>query len=97
MRAYIDGPETLRDRRRSVRDYLNSVPLAAQRGHGEVIGASEGETYTLTPNPYPLHWPFFSILLEEGDGVARTNHATLDNHGTVLDLVHAEDGTLRWI
>jgi membrane peptidoglycan carboxypeptidase len=42
MRAYIDGPETLRDRRRTVRDYLNSVPLAAQRGHGEVIGASDG-------------------------------------------------------
>ena len=42
MRAYIDGPETLLDRRRTVRDYLNSVPLAAQRGHGEVIGASDG-------------------------------------------------------
>lgn len=42
MRAYIDGPETLHDRRRTVRDYLNSVPLAAQRGHGEVIGASDG-------------------------------------------------------
>lgn len=42
MRAYIDGPETLEDRRRTVRDYLNSVPLSAQRGHGEVIGASDG-------------------------------------------------------
>ncbi len=42
MRAYIDGPETTADRRRAVRDYLNSVPLSAQRGHGEVIGASDG-------------------------------------------------------
>ncbi len=42
MRAYIDGPETLRDRRETVRDYLNSVPLAAQRGHGEVVGAADG-------------------------------------------------------
>lgn len=41
-RAYIDGPETLRNRRRTVRDYLNSVPLAAQRGHGEVMGTSDG-------------------------------------------------------
>lgn len=42
MRAYIDGPETLRDREETVRDYLNSVPLAAQRGHGEVIGLADG-------------------------------------------------------
>lgn len=42
MRAYVDGPETLDDRRRTVRDYLNSVPLAAQRGHGEVTGTSDG-------------------------------------------------------
>lgn len=42
MRAYIDGPETLRDRQETVRDYLNSVPLAAQRGHGEVVGLADG-------------------------------------------------------
>lgn len=42
MRAYIDGPETLRDRQETVRDYLNSVPLSAQRGHGEVVGLADG-------------------------------------------------------
>jgi membrane peptidoglycan carboxypeptidase len=42
LRAYLDGPDTLDARRRVVRDYLNSVPLAAQLGHGEVVGTAEG-------------------------------------------------------
>jgi membrane peptidoglycan carboxypeptidase len=42
LRAYMDGPETLPARRRIVLDYLNSVPLAAQRGEGEVIGLGDG-------------------------------------------------------
>jgi membrane peptidoglycan carboxypeptidase len=42
LRAYLDGPETLEDQRRIVREYLNSVPLAAQRGHGEVVGTADG-------------------------------------------------------
>nr|BFD44057.1 transglycosylase domain-containing protein [Pseudomonas sp. FFPRI_1] len=42
VRAYQDGPETLQARRRIVRDYLNSVPLSAVPGHGEVHGMAEG-------------------------------------------------------
>ncbi len=42
LRAYRTGPVTLDEQRRIVRDYLNSVPLAAQRGHGEVIGTADG-------------------------------------------------------
>jgi membrane peptidoglycan carboxypeptidase len=42
LRAYLDGPETLDNQRRIVRDYLNSVPLAAQIGHGEVVGTADG-------------------------------------------------------
>jgi len=42
LRAYLDGPETLDDQRRIVRDYVNSVPLAAQIGHGEVVGTADG-------------------------------------------------------
>lgn len=42
VRAYLDGPETLDAQRRIVRDYLNSVPLAAQVGHGEVVGTADG-------------------------------------------------------
>jgi membrane peptidoglycan carboxypeptidase len=42
LRAYSDGPLTLAARKRIVRDYLNSMPLAAVDGHGEVIGLADG-------------------------------------------------------
>lgn len=42
VRAYQDGPQTLGARQRIVRDYLNSVPLSAVPGHGEVHGMAEG-------------------------------------------------------
>jgi hypothetical protein len=38
VRAYQPGPQTLEARQRVVRDYLNSVPLSAVPGHGEVHG-----------------------------------------------------------
>ena len=42
LRAYRDGPSTQRARRELVVDYLNSLPLAALPGHGEVLGLREG-------------------------------------------------------
>ncbi|MGK9415289.1 transglycosylase domain-containing protein [Pseudomonas cedrina] len=42
VRAYRDGPQTLAARQAIVRDYLNSVPLSAVPGHGEVHGLAEG-------------------------------------------------------
>ena len=42
VRAYQSGPQTLQARQRIVRDYLNSVPLSAVPGHGEVHGMAEG-------------------------------------------------------
>jgi membrane peptidoglycan carboxypeptidase len=42
VRAYHDGPETLAARKNILRDYLNSVPLSAVPGHGEVHGMAEG-------------------------------------------------------
>ena len=42
VRAYQDGPVTLKARQTIVRDYLNSVPLSAVPGHGEVHGMAEG-------------------------------------------------------
>lgn len=38
VRAYLDGPNTLPARRAVVLHYLNTVPLSAVRGFGEVIG-----------------------------------------------------------
>ncbi|MFP3449126.1 hypothetical protein, partial [Pseudomonas sp. SIMBA_067] len=42
VRAYQGGPDTTEARQRIVRDYLNSVPLSAVAGHGEVHGMAEG-------------------------------------------------------
>ena len=41
-RAYLDGPVTLESQRQILLAYLNSVPLAGQRGHGEVTGTADG-------------------------------------------------------
>lgn len=41
-RAYLDGRSTLQARQRVVRDYINSVPLGAIPGAGEVRGLGHG-------------------------------------------------------
>ena len=42
LRAYLDGADTTAARQRIVLDYLNTVPLAAQLGYGEVNGIGDG-------------------------------------------------------
>ena len=42
LRAYRDGPDTTAVRRQVVVDYLNSTPLSARAGFGEVNGLGDG-------------------------------------------------------
>lgn len=42
LRAYRHGEETMVTRQRIVTDYINSVPLGAAPGHGEVFGLGDG-------------------------------------------------------
>ena len=42
LRAYRNGEDTTLTRREIVRDYINSVPLGAVAGYGEVAGLQEG-------------------------------------------------------
>jgi membrane peptidoglycan carboxypeptidase len=42
FRGYINGPDTREARRQIIIDYLNSVPLAAVAGYGEVNGVGDG-------------------------------------------------------
>ena len=42
LRAYQDGHDTRSARKRIILDFINSTPLAAQAGHGEVIGLGDG-------------------------------------------------------
>ena len=41
VRAYRQGPETMQVRQQLVRDYLNTVPMAAAPGYGEVHGVGD--------------------------------------------------------
>lgn len=41
-RAYKNGPDTTEERRKTVLDYINAMPLAADPRFGEVTGFSEG-------------------------------------------------------
>ena len=42
LRAYRDGEDTTKARRQIVLDYLNTVPLSAKPGYGEVNGIGDG-------------------------------------------------------
>jgi membrane peptidoglycan carboxypeptidase len=42
LRSYQDGPRTLNAQRVVIRDYINSIPLSATLGHGEVTGLGDG-------------------------------------------------------
>ena len=42
LRVYSQGPDTLPARRKLVLNYLNSLPLAAQRGFGEISSIGDG-------------------------------------------------------
>ena len=42
VRAYLDGPQTMPARREIVVQYLNTVPLSAQAGAGEINGIGDG-------------------------------------------------------
>jgi membrane peptidoglycan carboxypeptidase len=42
LRSYQDGEDTTKARRRIVIDYLNTVPLSAKLGYGEVNGIGDG-------------------------------------------------------
>jgi membrane peptidoglycan carboxypeptidase len=42
VRAYQDGPDTTLSRKQIVVDYLNSTPLSARPGYGEIIGLGDG-------------------------------------------------------
>ena len=42
LRSYLDGPKTFETQKRIILNYINSVPLAAISGYGEVIGLGDG-------------------------------------------------------
>jgi membrane peptidoglycan carboxypeptidase len=64
LRGYLDGQETLPARRRIVLDYLNSVPLAAIRGDGEILGLAEGLRAWYGADVPHLNWLLAQVQVE---------------------------------
>ncbi len=64
LRAYLDGEDTRDNRRRIVLDYLNTVPLAAAPGFGEVNGVGDG-----------LH-AWFGLDFDQVNRLLKTPHPT---------------------
>ncbi len=67
FRAYQDGEDTSEARRRLVLDYLNSIPLAALPGYGEVNGLGDGLWAWCAAD-----FAAVNGLLREGDGSRQT-------------------------
>ncbi|WP_175253137.1 transglycosylase domain-containing protein [Pseudomonas sp. BMW13] len=78
VRAYQQGPQTLETRQRIVRDYLNSVPLSAAPGHGEVHGLADGLRIW-----YGADFERINALLDP----ARSTEASLAERGLALRQV----------
>ncbi len=67
VRAYLDGANTTVAREHLVLDYLNSVPLSAAPGSGEVVGLPDGMWAW-----YGLDWPTVSAHLDADQPDAQT-------------------------
>ena len=83
LRAYLDGENTLPTRKRIVRDYLNTVPLAAAPKFGEVNGLGDGLWAW-----YGLDFDRVNEALRQADKVPDRNAAVALKHA--LSLLVAE-------
>jgi membrane peptidoglycan carboxypeptidase len=85
LRAYRSGPNTLKARRQIVTDFLNSVPLAAQSGYGEVIGTADGVWAWYGENLDEVNRV---LLAEPTDSVGRAQKAHVYREVLSLLLAH---------
>lgn len=83
LRAYLDGPNTLAMRKKTVMAYLNTVPLAAAPRFGEVNGIADGLWAW-----YGLDVDEINKILEKKTRVGETAYASALKH--VLSLIIAE-------
>lgn len=65
LRAYLGGEDTTAVRQQLVVDYLNTVPLAAKAGYGEVIGMGDGL------------WAWYGREFDEVNNLLRNEQAPL--------------------
>lgn len=80
LRAYRDGRDTSEERRRIFLDYLNTIPLAAAPGQGEVAGLGDGL------------WAWYSTDLEDVTRLLQGNSAPAPRAAGVGEAAAAVPG-----
>jgi membrane peptidoglycan carboxypeptidase len=80
LRVYREGPDTSEVRRQIILDYLNSMPLAAAPGYGEVNGLAEGLRVWFATEPAAV------VAALEAPGVSEDKARALR---TILGLLYA--------
>jgi len=66
LAAYQEGPTTLRAQQDIIRDYINSIPLAASAGYGDVQGLGDGL------------WVWYGVNVAEVDPLLEAKEGSLD-------------------
>jgi membrane peptidoglycan carboxypeptidase len=88
LRAYRDGPDSTASRREIVLDYLNTMPLAAAPGYGEVHGLGNGLRA----------WFDLDLdILEEALAAPSASSAKADAYKHVLALLYAVRAPTRYL
>jgi membrane peptidoglycan carboxypeptidase len=88
LRAYRDGPDSTASRREIVLDYLNTMPLAAAPGYGEVHGLGNGLRA----------WFDLDLdILEEALAAPSAGSAKADAYKHVLALLYAVRAPTRYL
>src|SRR5512144_1314667 len=88
VRAYQDGPDTMLARQRIVVDYINSTPLSARPGFGEVIGLGDGlwawygTDLAERERAATVYKQVLSLLLAQ----RRPSHYLLQGHDDLVEL-----------
>lgn len=85
IRAYLDGEETLPVRQQLVTDYLNTVPLAAIAGLGEINGLGDGLRAW-----YGLDFKLGNPILKEWNASGASLEATAMYYKHALSLMVAQ-------
>lgn len=82
LRVYLDGPDTREARKKIVLDYLNSTPLSARPGFGEINSIGDGL------------WAWFGMDLDAASGVLNLGE---ENEGLLKSKAHVYRATLGLI
>jgi membrane peptidoglycan carboxypeptidase len=99
LQAYRDGPDTQDERWEIIKIYLNSLPLAAAPGHGEVNSLGDGLRVWYGADPPQVN----ALLrdLEAGDPAAVVDPAMLGPHAVayrqVLSLLLSTRSPTRYL